>query len=105
VANSISQRIEHKIWEVNEQLDAVIGDPASEEFVNAVLALLTPEEHTAYVREAVSFWIASDLEDIFDDGRSCEEHVAQYREQNANAESATVTTAPAEIADGNDSRV
>jgi hypothetical protein len=82
MANDISQRIEHTIWEVHrQQPDEVIGGfHASDEFMDAVLARLTPEDHTAYVREAVSFAIASDLEDIFDDGCGCEEHLAQNRE-------------------------
>ena len=85
MANDVWQRITHKIWEVHQQQpDEVVDDPqASDEFTNAVLARMTPEEHTAYVREAVSVAMASDLADVFDEGCTCEEHLAAYREEQA----------------------
>jgi hypothetical protein len=101
VANSIWQRIEHKIWEVDQEIgdaetdniDPVLvkGDNiplvyasafglpttpiptfvVSERFVKAMLSRLAPDEHLALLRRAIAQAITNEVLDIRDDDGGC----------------------------------
>lgn len=86
MANTIWQRIEHKVWEVNEGYGADVlatwskNGGVTKRVVRAVLARLDAQEREALVTEALSDRIGNAIEEIWDDGCQCEEHLASCRE-------------------------
>lgn len=82
MANTIWQRITHKLWEIDAELGDDCPDPdPDKELVTAFLSRLTPAERKEYTMTSLLSEVRSELADIREDGCTCEAHLKEYRDE------------------------